>query len=161
MQRRNLRFSALTDVKADLLNLHTNRYTKTGKWDLSQVSEHVSDWMSFPMDGFPKMPLIVKLLIGTMRVTRGRALYEKFAEHQRMRIGQPTMPQTLHLPNTALVGELQSINRFINLIDRLADFRGPLHPSPLFGALTYEELVALQLTHSAHHLSFLVPLERQ
>jgi hypothetical protein len=161
MERRALRFSTLADVKADLLELHSRSYTKNGKWDLSQVAEHLSDWMAFPMDGFPQMPFVIKLLIGAMRVTRGKSLYKKFVANQRMPTGQPTMPQTVHLPSTANDGNQRSVERLITLIDRLEGFRGPIHPSPLFGALNYDELVALQLAHCAHHFSFLVPNEKE
>ena len=160
MERRALRFSSLADIRADLQELHSRGYTKTGKWDLSQVAEHLTDWMVFPMDGFPQMPFMIKLLIGTMRVTRGKLLYKKFVENQRMPIGQPTMPQTVHSPTTVPDGDLRSAERLAKQIDRLEGFRGPIHPSPLFGALTYEELVALQLAHCAHHFNFLVPKEK-
>ena len=160
MERRALRFSTLADIRADLKELHFGGTIKTGKWDLSQAAEHLADWMEFPIDGFPQMPFMIKLLIGTMRVTRGKSLYKKFVENQRMPIGQPTMPQTVHSPTTAPGGDLRSVERLVKQIDRLEGFRGPIHPSPLFGALTYDELVALQLAHCAHHLSFLVPNEK-
>ena len=157
MNRRDLHFSSLGDVKADLHNLLTKGYTKTGKWDLSQMSNHLADWMSFPMDGFPKMPFIIMILIGIMRVTQGKSLYKKFVQNQRMSIGQPTMPQTVHKPSTDSDAELQSVQRLASLIDRLSTYRGPIHPSPLYGQLNYDELISLQLAHCAHHLSFLKP----
>ncbi len=155
MQRRNLRFSRLEDVKTDSLNLLSKGYTKTGEWELSQMANHLSDWMSFPMDGFPKMPIIIKILIGIMRTTQGKSLYKKFVQNQRMATGQPTMPQTVHKPNADAT--VQSVERLATLIDRLAVHRGLIHPSPLFGKLDYDQVVALQLAHCAHHLSFLVP----
>ena len=157
MNRRDLHFSSLEGVKSDLHKLLSNGYTKTGHWDLSQIANHLSDWMSFPMDGFPKMPFIIKILIGIMRVTQGKSLYKKFVQNQRMSIGQPTMPQTVYKPSSDSDAELHSVQRLATLIDRISTYRGPIHPSPLFGQLNYDELVALQLAHSAHHLSFLVP----
>ncbi len=152
MSRRDVRFSSLTDVKSDLFTLQSKGYTKAGKWDLSQVANHLSDWISFPMDGFPKMPWFVKILIGVMRVTQGKSLYKKFVLNQRMPTGQPTMPQTVHTP---AANPAESVAGLMSSIDRLAAYRGPIHPSPLFGKLNYDELVALQLAHCAHHLSFL------
>jgi hypothetical protein len=151
MPRRDVRFSSLADVKSDVLNLQANGYTQTGSWDLSQIANHLSDWISFPMDGFPKMPFPIKILIGIMRVTQGKSLYKKFVLNQRMSNGQPTMPQTVHSP----ADPGKSVERLVSMLDRLAAYRGPIHPSPLFGELSYDEMVALQLAHSAHHLSFL------
>ncbi|MFN7890787.1 MAG: DUF1569 domain-containing protein, partial [Pirellula sp.] len=39
----------------------------------------------------------------------------------------------------------------------LKSHRGDIHPSPLFGALTKDELIALQIAHCVHHLRFLAP----
>ena len=41
--------------------------------------------------------------------------------------------------------------------ERFKAHAGPIHPSPLFGAMTKDEALQLQLTHCAHHLSFLIP----
>ena len=155
MQRRNIRLSTLEAVKTDLRNLLSEGYTKTGEWDLSQMANHLSDWISFPMDGFPKMPFIIKIFIGIMRVTQGKSLYKKFILNQRMTIGQPTLPQTVYKPDSDAT--VQSVERLATLIDRLVAHRGPIHPSPIFGKLDYDEVVTLQLAHCAHHLSFLIP----
>ena len=154
MQRRDLRFAKLSEVQEDLKNLASGTYTKTAKWDLSQVSEHLADWMTFPIDGFPKSPWILGILIGVMRVTQGKSLYKKFVRDQRMPTGQPTITTTVY---PASDNSSKSVERLMKAIDRLSAHRGPIHPSPLFGQLSYDELVALQLAHCAHHLSFLVP----
>ena len=154
MQRRDLRFSKLSEVQTDLKRLALNGYTKTAKWDLSQVAEHLADWMAFPIDGFPKTPWLVNILIGIMRVTQGKSLYKKFVRDQRMATGQPTIPTTVYPANES---SAKSVERLLKSIDRLSAHRGPIHPSPLFGKLSYDELVSLQLAHCAHHLSFLVP----
>jgi len=121
------------------------------------MANHLADWMTFPMDGFPKMPLLIKILIGIMRITQGKSLYKKFVDNQRMSTGQHTMPQTVHKPYADPDSTLQTVERLAALIDRLATYRGPILPSPLFGKPDYDEVVALQLAHCAHHLSFLVP----
>ncbi|MCY2981482.1 MAG: DUF1569 domain-containing protein [Planctomycetota bacterium] len=154
MQRRDLHFASLSEVQEDLKNLASGTYTKTAKWDLSQVAEHLADWMTFPIDGFPKPPWFVGILIGVMRATQGKSLYKKFVRDQRMATGAPTIPTTVY---PASDSSAKSVERLLKAIDRLSAHRGPIHPSPLFGQLSYDELVALQLAHCAHHLSFLVP----
>jgi len=153
-QRREIRFGNLEEVKADLASLLVRPYAPKGAWDLSQITNHLADWMTFPMDGFPKMRFFVKLLVGTMRVTQGKSLLKKFVQTQRMSTGQPTIPQTVHLASSDAVS---SVARLTAAIDRLSAHRGPIFPSPLFGELDYDTVVSLQLAHSAHHLSFLVP----
>ena len=157
MQRRNLRFSTHEEVKTDLMNLYSKGYTKAGEWDLSQTANHLADWMSFPMDGFPKSPFLIKILIGIMRITQGKSLYKQFVQNQRMATGQPTIPQTVHKPDADTEATRLSVERLATLLDRLTTNRGPIHPSPLFGKLDYDQVVALQLAHCAHHLRFLVP----
>ena len=164
MPRRELRFATLDNVKSDLQTLHSRGYHQFGKWNLSQNANHLADWMTFPIDGFPKSPWFIRMVVGMMRVTQGKALFRKFAQEQRMAVGQPTIPSTVH-PATANQGpnvsneayQTASVNRLLSCIDRLTAYRGPLHPSPLFGPLSYDEAVALQLAHCAHHLSFLEP----
>lgn len=155
-QKRNIRLATLDDVAAEVERLHRSGYQKAGNWNLSQVCEHLSDWMTYPMDGFPKMPIAIKLLLGAMRTFRGKAMLKKFIEDQSMASGQPTAPESIH-PETG--DEHASVERLLATIRRLEEHRGTIHPSPLFGALTRQELIALQMAHCNHHLNFLIPKE--
>jgi hypothetical protein len=152
--RNELRFNDLQEILDDLDRLAQSGAVGTKNWDLSQICEHLADWMTFPMDGFPKSPLVVSLIVGLLRVTRGRALLRKMISEQRMPYNQPTIPQTVHKP---AADSLPSVERLRKAIHRLQEHQGFIHPSPLFGAMTYDELVALQLAHCAHHLSLLTP----
>lgn len=156
MNRRTLKFNSFTEVYADLDNLASRGYSKTGKWDLSQICEHLSDWASFPLGGFPKSPWFLRAAIGLLRITRGKAMFAKFTQEQRMPTNQPTIPTTVHNSNS---NENASIEKLKAALDRIEKHSGPIHPSPLFGEMTKPELVQLQLAHCAHHLSFLVPNE--
>jgi hypothetical protein len=152
--RKDLRFNNLQEVLDDLDGLVLNGYVATKNWDLSQTCEHLADWMTFPIDGFPKSPMVISLIVGLLRVTRGRALLQKMISEQRMAYNQPTIPQTVHKPTQDFH---PSVERLRKAIHRLRDHHGYIHPSPLFGPLTQEELVSLQLAHCAHHLSLLTP----
>jgi hypothetical protein len=154
MIRTELRFQTLDEIKSDIENLQRTGYSAHGKWDLSQICEHLADWMTYPLDGFPPMPWFVRVLIGAMRILRGKALYRQFVASQRMANNSPTAPQSVHKPNSDATA---SVQRLTKAIDRLKSHRGDIHPSPLFGALTKDELIALQMAHCAHHLRFLVP----
>lgn len=51
-----------------------------------------------------------------------------------------------------------------NFRDEVAAFESkkpPCFPHPLLGAMTKEQWNELALIHAAHHLSFLIPRERQ
>ena len=68
----------------------------------------------------------------------------------------PTLRETIPAPagdEAAAVARLGAVAR------RLQDHQGPFHASPLFGDLDHPTLVKLNVIHSAHHLSFLVPTE--
>jgi hypothetical protein len=152
--RKDLKFNDLQEVLDDLDGLVRNGYVATKNWDLSQTCEHLADWMTFPIDGFPKSPIVVSVIVGLLRVTRGRALLQKMISEQRMAYNQPTIPKTVYKPTKDFQPSVERLRKAIN---RLKDHPGFIHPSPLFGPLTHEELVALQLAHCAHHLSLLTP----
>ena len=154
VQPRNIRFATLDDISAEVDRLQHSGYEQAGKWNLSQVCEHLADWMTFPMDGFPKAPFAVSLLLGAMRTLRGKKMLNDFIEKQSMPSNQPTAPQTVH---PASGNEQASIDRLNATIRRLEEHRGPIYPSPLFGSTNRQELIALQMAHCTHHLHFLVP----
>jgi hypothetical protein len=150
--RRKPTFASLDDVSRDAEMLLEKGYEKAGNWDLSQVSAHLTDWMTFPIEGFPKPPLPIRMMLGLVRRTLGKKMFRKYIA-EGMPAGKPTMPQSVHLPGdeTAAVAKLK------DAVDRFKAHEGPIHPSPLFGDLTKGEAVRLQLRHCEHHLSFLVP----
>ena len=156
VQKRSIRLATLDNVSAEVERLLYCGYQQAGQWNLSQVCEHLADWMTYPMDGFPKAPWAVSLLLGAMRTLRGKALMKKFIEDQGMKPDQPTIPESIHLEK----GDDQtSVNRLQATIRRLEEHRGTIHPSPLFGAMTRQELISLQMAHCNHHLRFLLPKE--
>jgi hypothetical protein len=152
-QRRKLAFASLGEVVADAENLLAKGYDKAGNWDLAQVCGHLAEWMRFPIDGFPKLPLFLRPLFWLFRNTVGEAKRLKYTA-EGMPAGKPTMPQTVGQPGgdpAAAVAELKKTAALF------AAHTGPIHPSPLFGAMNKDEALRLQLVHCAHHLSFLVP----
>jgi hypothetical protein len=153
LERRKLTFATLDDVVKDAENLQAKGYEKTGNWDLGQVCLHLADWMSFPMDGFPKPPLPIRMMLWAMRVTIGKKMFRQNLS-EGMPAGKPTMPQTVHQGGSDAVAAIASLKE---TVERFKTFGGTLHPSPLFGALSKDDAEKLQLVHCALHLSFLVP----
>lgn len=153
VERRNLSFASLDDVVADAENLLARGYDRAGNWDLAQVAGHLAEWLRFPVEGFPKMPLVLRPVAWLIRTTSGRRMREKILA-EGFPAGGRTVPSTVPAAGgdaAAAVAKLRESGR------RLKEHTGPVVPSPLFGAMTKDEAVRLQLKHCEHHLSFLVP----
>jgi len=153
VERRKLKFDSLDAAVADAERLLANGYEKAGNWDLSQVAGHLANWLSYPVDGFPKAPFPVRMMLGAVRVTLGRKMFESYLA-KGMPAGKPTMTESV----PPLGGDpTAAVSRLKERAGRFQTHTGDYLPSPLFGKMTREEALKLQLVHCAHHLSFLVP----
>jgi hypothetical protein len=151
--RRKLTFATLDDVVRDAENLQAKGYDKAGNWDLAQVCAHLAEWLSFPVVGFPKVPLVIRPMLWLARITVGRSLREKVLS-QGFDAGGRTVPQTVFPPGG---DPAAAVARLKDVAERFKAHMGPIHPSPLFGKMTKDEALQLQLKHCEHHLSFLIP----
>ena len=152
--RRELTFATLDDAAKDAENLLARGYDRAGNWDLAQCCRHLSEWMRFPLDGYPKVPLPLKPVMWLMKVTLGKKMLLKILTTGKFDTGGQTLKQTIPAPGgdePAAVAQLRVV------VERFAKHDGPFHPSPLFGPMTRDEWTRLNLAHAAHHLSFLVP----
>jgi len=121
---------------------------------LSQVCLHLAQWLTFPIDGFPRPPLPIRALLWTMKVTVGRPKLNKYLADKAFPAGKPTMPETVAKPGGDPVDAVAKLRAAVRKFQAHA---GDVYPSPLFGTMTKDECTRLQLVHCAHHLSFLVP----
>jgi hypothetical protein len=153
LQRRTLNFRSLDEAVTDAERLHQSGYDKVGNWDLAQVCFHLSEWMRFPLDGYPKTPLVIAPIMWLMRKTAGRKILEKTLT-KGFEPGGHTLNQTLPAPGG---DEAAAVARLRQTVERFGKHNGPYHPSPLFGQMTRDEWTRLNLAHCAHHLSFLIP----
>lgn len=153
-ERRTLTFATLNDAVADAEMLLAVGYEKAGNWDLAQVCGHLSEWLRFPIDGFPKVPLLLRPVLALVRATIGRNLRAKVLANG-FEPGTRTLPQTVFATGNSK--DAAAVAKLKETAERFEAHAGPIHPSPLFGRVTKDEARALQLKHLAHHLSFLVP----
>jgi hypothetical protein len=153
VERRKLSFATLEEVAADAENLLARGYDKAGNWDLAQVAGHVAEWMRFPIEGFPKPPIFIRPMLWLMKVTSGKKMLAKVLD-EGFTPGGHTMPQTVTPPGG---NAAEAVTKLRSSIERWKAYTGEVYPSPLYGAMTKETALALQLKHAAHHLSFLVP----
>ncbi|MBX7105268.1 MAG: DUF1569 domain-containing protein [Gemmataceae bacterium] len=146
--RRQLEFHSFHDVRNELDRLRKNGYTKLGTWDLAQACEHLTFFVSGPMDGHPyKVPWLLKTLFGRM-------VLKRILSGRQMKNGVPTPQKPLPAPGG---DEAAAIDRLKSAIARLEAHQGPWHDSPFFGHLTPEQWRELQLIHCQHHLGFFEP----
>ena len=154
VQRRRLRFTTLDEAVRDAEHLLANGYVKTGNWDLAQCCHHLSEVMTYPMDGFPRFAFPLNVGTWLLKVTVARRWLRRVLESGVWPTGTPTDQRTVP---AAGGDDAAAVARLKEAVGRLLAHAGPLHASPLFGMLDKETLVRLHRIHTAHHLSFLVP----
>jgi hypothetical protein len=131
-------------------------YQATGAWSLAQVCRHLTDWLTYPIDGFPPQPWFVRGLMWLLRHTVAPGQLSVILQSGIMPAGQPTILETIHRPED---DESAAVEAFVTAMERFRRHPGPWQPSPLFGMLDRGALESLQLIHCRHHLAFLKPRE--
>ena len=152
--RRDLSFDNLDDVALDAKQLLESGYSSVGNWNLSQTCSHLSDWMTFPIEGFPKSPFPLSIIFWLYRNTIGPSQLKKYIAQGSMPAGLPTDPRTV--AEADAVEDATAVERLCQAIDRFKNHEGPLHGSPIFGAIDFPTATKLQLSHCKLHLSFLI-----
>ena len=153
-QRRKLQFASLDEAVQDAEALLKSGYTKLGNWSLGQCCGHLADWLSYPIDGFPKTPLLLRPIFWTMRNTFAKKLMNRTLASGQMKPGIATIPVSVHQPS---VDDAAQLGLFRQAVKRWQEYEGPLHPSPLFGDVSRECWSKAHNIHCALHLSFLIP----
>ena len=154
--RRTIEYADWDAVLADLRHL-SQGYTRAGNWDLEQSARHLNEWLRFPMDGYPKPPLIIALGMALIRTTVGPFALRKVLADGKMKDGLPTSPDTTFVASTDPEAEHAAVDALCATIDRFRGHQGPIHPSPIFGRMDKTAADKLQRIHCAHHLSWLIP----
>lgn len=152
--RRKLAWTELSEVVNDVENLRVSGYHSVGKWNLAQCCGHIADWMTFPLDGFPRQPWIIRAFLSLLKWTMGKRQLRKILFTRSMPKGNPTMPETVY---PSEIDASEEVERLKRTVQRLQESQGPYHASPLFGDMSRRDLLDLQIIHAAHHLSFLLP----
>ncbi|GAB6165024.1 DUF1569 domain-containing protein [Thermostilla marina] len=150
MARRELTFSSVDEMIADVETLLARGYRREGNWTLAQVCDHLAIFFRGPVEGYPsgKAPWFMRLVAPL--ILRRILKTGKLAEGVRV-------PESL-LPGDPR-DDAEAVQNLIDAATRYRDHQGELHPNPFFGKLDRATSDRLQLIHAAHHLSFLVPEE--
>jgi hypothetical protein len=148
MSRRPLDFQSIEEVIAELDRLQAGGYQKGGNWRLAEACNHLGTFVRGSLEGFRgARPHLLLRWIGPFVLRR-------ILKKRRMPEGIRTPAQFEPRSVTDDGREVESLKE---LLRRFATHRGPLHPSPLAGELSYDTWRDLHLVHCAHHLSFLHP----
>lgn len=152
--RRTLKFDTLADAVRDAEALLATGYDKLGNWNLAQCCGHLAHWVSYPMDGFPKTPLLLRPVFWAIRNTLAPRMFRKAIAAGKTKAGIPTVPASVP---PAGGDDAAALAKLREVAQRWETFEGAIHPSPLFGKMAKKQWTSGHLMHAAHHLSFLVP----
>jgi hypothetical protein len=153
-KRRPLRFESIDQAIAEAEQLvaaeREGRLTSVGNWNLGQILGHLATWANFAFDGYPRevhAPFFVRCIV---RMFRGQILRKGMMAG--VRIGK--------VPGGTLgIEEFEAqegLERFVAAMNRLKA-SSPTAKNPVFGKMTHEQWIALNLRHAELHMSFLVP----
>ncbi|MSQ93429.1 MAG: DUF1569 domain-containing protein [Gemmataceae bacterium] len=146
--RRQLKFSTLDDILAELERLNQSKLRTLGNWSPGQILRHLSVPMDWCLDGAKvQAPWYVRL----------------FGWFMKNRFLRNPMPAGFALPEATakyLVPEETSWEEGLRIlrtsIQRLKT-ESQRHRSPFLGELTREQWDQLHCRHAELHLSFLIP----
>ena len=150
--RRALKFGAIDEALAEAERLAAAERAGTlkclGNWSLGQALGHQACWAEYSYTGAPlKVPLPVKLVL---RLRKNKFLRNPMPAGVRI----PKVPGgTLATDPMALEAGLA---RFRAAFGRLRN-EPPAMPNVIFGPLTHEQWIQLNLRHAELHLSFFEP----
>ncbi len=121
---------------------------RLGNWTLGQALGHVAAWASYPYEGYPVTPPWFVRLLGPLL---------------KRRVFRGTLPRGYRLPGVPggtlgidVLSTEAGLARFRHSLTRLGD-APPKVRNPVFGWLTHDEWLTLNLRHAELHLGFFVP----
>lgn len=150
MERRTIDFHSSDEVIADIARLRQQGYDQTGKWNLTQICEHLSATMRGGMEGFGfRMPWV-------LRATMIEWGFRYLLRRRKLFAGAPTF-KSLKPSADAVADQDSVIDDCIEICRKVADFQGPIVDYPLLNDVSVQDWRDFMWIHAAHHLSFLVP----
>ncbi len=143
------------DQVGDYLHLLLSQgYQQSGTWNLSQTALHLNDWITFPILGYPKTTIPLRPLIWSFKIFFGRRQLRKILK-TGFSPGIPTLATTVHSAEEHT--DTQAVAQYLKSIDQFRCHNRNYKASPVFGHMTPENMLQLQLLHAAHHLALLKP----
>lgn len=149
--RRTLRFDSIDALLADAVALadadRAGRLIQLGNWPLGTAINHLAVWIEFAFDGAPvKVNWFLRLIGPLAKRLLDQPLHPgfRFGSVEGGTLGIESKPAD------------EAMERLRAAMDRLKR-EAPTRPNELFGRLTHEQWITLQLRHGELHLSFFKP----
>ena len=153
-KRRTLRFHTIDDALAEAERLvaaeRSGQLDCVGNWKLGQALGHLATWANFAHDGYPpevRAPLPVRMILRLMRgtiINKGMMPGVRIGKLPGGTVGLEPMDAD------------EGLRRFRTAMERLRA-SAPTVANPVFGKLTHEQWIQLNLRHAELHLSFQCP----
>lgn len=154
LRRRVLHFDSIDQALAEVDRLiaaeREDRLDRAGTWTLGQTLGHLATWIDFSFDGYPGSidpPPLLRVLV---KLFKRRVLTKGMIPG--MRIGR-VPGGTLGID---VLSTEEGASRFRASFARLRSTPPTLN-NPIFGPLTHEQWIQLNLRHAELHLGFLIP----
>ncbi len=149
VQRRSLSLKTLDDVVAEARRIaaaeHAGNLRHLGNWTTGQIFGHVAAWMSYPFDGYPVSPPWFVRIVA--RLMKNSFLKKPLPPGFRIQ-GAPEGTYGVDKLSTQ-----DGLTRLEAACRRLKQ-TAPEHPNPVFGPLTHEEWITLNVGHANLHFGF-------
>jgi len=152
--RRKLHYNSIDDLSADIDRIvaadRAGKLRRTGNWTAGQAMGHLAAWINYAYEGFPipRPPWPIRLILG-------------FLKRNYLRDG---LPAGVKIPNveggttgTEPLSTEQGADVLRKALARLRSSEPARYPSPAWGEMPHDELIALNLRHAELHMSFLHP----
>ena len=150
--RRPLRFNSIDEVILDVDRLveaeRKGRLKRLGNWTLGQTLGHLATWAGFAFTPNPlKPPFFVRWIV---RMRKSRYINESLPAGVRIpRVEGGTL-------GTKVISLEEGVRLYREALLRLKR-DPPTQVNTLFGRLTHDEWINLNLRHAELHLGFMVP----
>jgi hypothetical protein len=137
----------LKDAEALAAAERSGTLRATGNWKLGQALGHLAFWADAPFEGYPNMPRPPWLLRKILPLFKKQFFFKRMGPGISIR-GVPDGTFGLDLMPAE-----EGLDRLRRSYNRLA-IQTPSRPNPVFGAMTHEQWIGLNLRHAELHLSF-------
>jgi len=147
--RRLLQFTTIDEALAEMDRLaqaeRAEKLTRVGNWTLGQALGHLATWAEFSFSQCPiRAPWFVRAF---MALQRKKYIFGPMKPGIRIpRVEGGTLGTEVMSLDDGLIRATRAFERLKTA--------PPTHPSPVFGMMTQEEAIAMNLRHAELHLGF-------
>ena len=152
--RRELKLENLDDAMAECDRLLQGGYKCVGNWTLAQACRHLRLTIDANMNGYPTWMTVLGWPL--------RPFLRWFVLPRLLSGNSPGGVRTagMFVPAEDL-DDAKEVAEFEKCVAIFNDSTDLLSPHPGFGKMSRQEFNAFHAAHAAHHLSFLIPTEKQ